>query len=131
VHEAGESCSKATPGEHAAFNWRSAADERIAATGLEHIHMLQGAFMDMFGPGSPLIDYDKGIAKFWGNGTELIEATTVEDTARMTARVALDRDVKSGKFAFCGQHLSFQRAANIAEAKTDKPFKRQSLGSEA
>jgi hypothetical protein len=49
----------------------------------------------------------------------------------MTARVALDRDVKSGKFAFCSQHLSFQQAANIAEAKTGKPFKRQSLGSEA
>jgi uncharacterized protein YbjT (DUF2867 family) len=122
---------KATPGEHAAFNWRSRADEEIATLGLENIHMLQGAFMDMFGPGSPLIDYDKGIAKFWGDGTQLIEATTVDDTAKMAAYVALDRDVKSGKFAFCGERISFRHAVDVAEAKTGKRFTRQSMGSEA
>jgi uncharacterized protein YbjT (DUF2867 family) len=122
---------KATPGEHPAFNARSKADDKISALGLEHIHMLQGAFMLMLAPGSPLIDYDKGVISFWGDGTQPIEMTTVDDTARMTARVALDRSVKSGKFSFCGDKLSFQQAADIAEAQTGKSFARQSFGTEA
>ena len=97
---------------------------------IEHIHMLQGAFMGMLQPGSPLIDYDEGTVPFWGDGKQPIELTTVEDTARMTARVALDRDVPSGKFAFAGDRLSFQQVADIAEAQTGKTFKRHSLGNE-
>lgn len=122
---------KATPGEHAAFNMRAQADELIAALGLESIHMLQGAFLDLFGPGSPMIDYDKGVATFWGDGNRLIEATSVEDTARMTARVALDRDVPAGKFAFYGDRLTFNDAADVAEKLTGKTFGRRSLGTEA
>ena len=122
---------KATPGEHPAFNARAAADEKIAALGLEHIHLLQGAFMLMLAPGSPLIDYDKGSISVWGDGTQPIAMTTVDDTARMTARVALDRQVKSGKFSFYGDKLSFQQAADIAEARTGKTFTRRSFGTEA
>lgn len=122
---------KATPGEHMAFNARAEADEKIARLDLEHIHMLQGAFMHMLAPGSPLINYDTATAVFWGDGTRPIEVTSVDDTARMTARVALDRNVKSGKFAFCGDKISFQQAADVAEVRTGKSFARRSLGSEA
>ena len=62
-----------------------------------------------------MIDYDRGVATFWGDGNRAVEATTVEDTARMTARVALDRAVPSGKFAFYGDRLSFNEAAAQAE----------------
>lgn len=122
---------KATPGEHPAFNARAAADERIAALGIEHVHILQGGFMDLFGPGSPLLDYERGTITFWGDGTRPIEVTSVDDTARMTARVALDRGVPSGKFAFTGDRVSFQGAADVAEGLTGKRFERRSLGSEA
>lgn len=121
---------KATPGEHAAFNWRASADEKIAAMGMEHIHVLQGGFMDLFGPGSPLVDYDKGVVSFWGDGHRPIEVTTVEDTARMTAHIALDRSLESGKFAFAADYVSFQQAADVAEKITGMRFERRSLGSE-
>jgi uncharacterized protein YbjT (DUF2867 family) len=39
---------KSPPGEHAFFDLRREADEAIAATGLEHVHVLSGAFMDGF-----------------------------------------------------------------------------------
>ena len=121
---------KATPGEHAAFNMRAEAGARIAQLGLESIHILQGAFLDLFAPGSPMIDYDKGVVTFWGDGNRPIEATSVEDTARMTTRVALVRDVPGGKFAFYGDRLSFNDAADVAEALTGKTFERRSLGTE-
>ncbi len=122
---------KATPGEHMMFDLRRTADERIAAAGIEHVHVLQGAFMAMFGPGMGTFDYDAGTVTFWGDGTQPIDVTSVEDTARMVARVALDRTVQSGKFAFAGDKVSILDAAKVIEAQTGRRFERRSNGSEA
>lgn len=122
---------RATPGEHPLFDLRRAADEAIAATGIEHVHIQQGAFMTLFGPGMGTFDHEAGTLTFWGNGMQPIEVTTVEDTARMVARVALDRTVPSGKFAFAGDRISTLDAALVVEAQAGRRFKRKSLGSEA
>ena len=122
---------KATPGEHRMFDLRRKADAMIAATGIEHVHVLQGAFMEMFGPGMGTIDYAAGTVTFWGDGTQVIETTSVEDTARMVARIALDRSVQSVKFAFAGDQVSILDAAKVLEAQTGRSFERRSLGSEA
>jgi uncharacterized protein YbjT (DUF2867 family) len=122
---------KATPGEHAMFDLRRQADGKIVATGLQTIHILQGAFMDMLLPGKGAIDDVAGTVSFWGDGKMPIEVTTVEDTARMTARVALDREVVGGKFAFAGDRLSLDQAAAVLEKHTGRLYRRISLGSEA
>jgi uncharacterized protein YbjT (DUF2867 family) len=117
--------------EHMMFDLRRTASEAIAATGLEQVNILPGAFMEMFAPGSGAIDYDGGTVTYWGDGTQPTEVTTVEDTARMIARVALDPNISSGKFAFTGDHISFQDAVTVIEAQTGRTFTRHSLGSEA
>jgi uncharacterized protein YbjT (DUF2867 family) len=122
---------KATPGEHRMFDMRRVADERIAALGIEHVHVLQGAFMELFGPGMGAFDHDAAAVTFWGEGTERFAVTSVADTARMVAHVALDRDVANGKFAFAGDQMSFLDATEIIEAQTGRVFRRRSLGSEA
>jgi uncharacterized protein YbjT (DUF2867 family) len=122
---------KATPGEHLMFDLRRQADEAIAATGIEHVHMLQGAFMEMFGPKMGTFDYDAGTVTFWGDGHQVIDCTSVASTARMLAHVALDRKVGSGKFAFAGDRISILDAAKVIEAQTGRSFTRHSMGSEA
>lgn len=122
---------KATPGEHAAFDARRRAAEQIAATGMEQVNMLQGAFMELFTPGMGAIDLDKGTIGFFGDGERQIEVTSVEDTARMAARVALDRDVPAGKFAFAGDRISFRQAGEIVSKQTGVALKPISYGSEA
>ncbi len=122
---------KATPGEHAMFDMRAEADTQIAAIGLEQVNVLQGAFMDMFLPGHGAIDADAGTISFFGDGERLIEVTSVEDTARLIARVALDRDVKPGKFAVAGDHVSFRQAGEIVARALGRPIKPVSMGSEA
>ena len=122
---------KATPGEHAAFDWRRTADERIAAIGLEQVNILQGGFMELFMPGMGAINLEKGTVGFFGDGNRPIDVTSVEDTARMTARVALDRTVPAGKFAFAGDQLSFRQAGEIVAARTGRTLKPVSFGSEA
>ncbi len=97
---------------------------------MEAIHILNGAFMTMFKPGAGPIDYDTGVVRFWGDGTRPIEVTSVADTARMTARVALDRGVPGGKFAFAGDRPSILDAAAVIEQQTGRTFERHSLGDE-
>jgi uncharacterized protein YbjT (DUF2867 family) len=121
---------KATPGEHMMFDIRRIADEKIASLGLEQVNVLQGAFMDMFRPGGGTISND-GVVGYWGDGTALIDVTSVDDTARMVARVALDPDVPAGKFAFAGDRISILDAAATVEKLTGKKFKRNSVGTEA
>ena len=121
---------KATPGEHAAFDMRATADARIAELGLEQVNVLQGGFMDLFLPGMGAIDLDKGTVGFFGDGERPVEVTSVEDTARMVARVALDRDVPAGKFAFAGDRISFREAGEIVAKHTGRPIQPVSYGSE-
>ena len=121
---------KATPGEHAAFDARRTADEKIAAIGLEQVNILQGGFMELFMPGMGAIDLEKGTIGFFGDGERPIEVTSVEETARMTARVALDRSVPAGKFAFAGDRVSFREAGAIVSARTGITLKPVSYGSE-
>ena len=122
---------KATPGEHAMFDMRAEADRRIAALGLEQVNVLQGAFMDMLLPGRGAIDVDAGTISFFGDGNAKIEVTSVEDTARMIARVALDSAVAPGKFAFAGDRISFREAGELVARATGRPIKPVSMGSEA
>ena len=121
---------KATPGEHAAFDARRTADEKIAALGLEQVNILQGGFMELFMPGMGAIDLDKGVVGFFGDGERVIEVTSVEDTARMTARVALDPTVPADKFAFAGERISFREAGAIVSRQLGVSLKPVSFGSE-
>ena len=122
---------KATPGEHAAFDMRVEADRRIAEIGLEQVNVLQGGFMELFLPGKGAINLDAGTIGFFGDGTQPIEVTSVKDTVRVAARVALDRSVPAGKFAVAGDRVSFREAGEIVSRHTGRPIKPISYGSEA
>ena len=117
---------KSPPGEHAYFDLRREADEAIAATGLEHVHVLSGAFMDGFV--NAFFDHRTRTATFWGAGTETFDATTVDDTARYAARAVLDTGLPSGKLAVAAEQLSFHRMVTAVEAATAHPYARNSLG---
>ena len=120
---------RATPGEHAAFDLRREADAAIAAIGIEQVNVLQGGFMQLLTPGMGAIDLDRGTVGFFGDGERRIEVTSIEDTARMIARVALDRDVRPGKFAFAGDRVSFREAGAIVGRRLGRRLAPVSWGS--
>lgn len=121
---------KAPPGVHPLFDFRRTADEAIAELGIEHVHVLNGAFMDMFlDPRTAgFLDDAEGVASFWGTGHERFEATTVDDTARYTSRAALDPAVPNGTFAVAADHVSFQQMTDTVEELTGRTYERRSLG---
>ena len=73
---------KATPGEHPMFDLRRAADEAIAATGMEHVHVLQGAhsWSCSVPAWAPSITAPQSSPS--GDGTQPIDVTSVADSVR-------------------------------------------------
>lgn len=117
----------ATPGEHPAFDLRREADEAIAELGIEHLHVLNGAFLDgMLDMG---FDHDARTVSYWGTGDEVFEATTIEDTARFTARAASDQDLISGSFPVVGDRVSANSMTAVVERVTGQRYTRHSNGS--
>jgi uncharacterized protein YbjT (DUF2867 family) len=80
------------------FDMRRRADSAIDALPLQVVHVLNGAFMDMMLDPSTaaVVDLNNGTAMLWGTGDEPFNLTTVEDTARFTAKVAIDPADLSG-----------------------------------
>lgn len=98
----------ATLSEYMMFDMCANADTAIAEIGIEQVNVLQGAFMNMFILGGGAVDLEKGTIGFFGDGNRPVELTSVEDTARIVARVAPDRTLKPGKFAVARDHVSFR-----------------------
>ncbi len=91
---------------------------------MERVHVLTGAFLDTLATGGGVVDFDDeaGIATLWGTGKERFDATTVDDTARYAARVAVDESVPSGKFAVAGQRLSLGDIVSAVERGTGRRY---------
>lgn len=121
---------KASPGELLPFDLRREADEAISELDIERVHVLSGAFLDTLATGGGIVQFDDeaGIATFWGTGGERFDATTVDDSARYAARVAVDESVPSGKFAVAGQQLSYGDIISAVECRTGRQYERRSRG---
>ena len=101
----------------------------IAHSGPEAVNVLNGGFMDVVTSAfAGILDREAGVIRFWGTGKERFDLTSIEDTARFTARAALDRDLPSGKFAVSGSQLSFHDMADAVEVATGQPLRRESRG---
>jgi uncharacterized protein YbjT (DUF2867 family) len=122
---------RSPPGEHANFDMRREADVAIAVSGIEHVHVLNGAFMDNFlhSQFGGVFDMARGTASYWGDGHDAFDATSVEDTARYTARAALDRGLPNGKFAIASEQLTFLAMIDGVETVSGRKFERSSKGS--
>ncbi len=113
------------------FDMRRRADRAIDALPMQVVHVLNGGFMDlMLDPGTPgLIDLDKGTAMLWGTGDEPFDLTTVDDTARFTARVATDPADLSGVRYLSGDRTTFNTIIGETERITGTTLTRNVLGS--
>jgi len=113
------------------FDMRRRADSAIDALPMQVVHVLNGGFMDlMLDPGTPgLIDLDKGTAMLWGTGDEPFDLTTVDDTARFTARVATDPADLSGVRYLSGDRTTFDTIVGETERITGTTLTRNVLGS--
>jgi uncharacterized protein YbjT (DUF2867 family) len=120
---------KLEPGSHPMLDWRREADEAIARSGLEHIHVLNGAFHEVvIAPFFQVFDLTAGTANYWGDGDTLFDATTIADTALYTVAAALDASLPSGKLSVAGDQITMKQAITAAEQAFDRPFAARQVG---
>jgi uncharacterized protein YbjT (DUF2867 family) len=113
------------------FAMRRHADRVIDALPMQVVHVLNGGFMDlMLDPDTPgLIDMDTATVTLWGTGDEPFNLTTVDDTARFTARLVTDPADVSGIRYLSGAETTFNAIAGEIERLTGTTLTRNVLGS--
>lgn len=121
----------AAPEEAPQFRMRRRADRLIDELPMQVVHVLNGAFMDMMlDPATPgLINLEADTVFIWGTGDEPFDLTTVDDTARFTAKVATDPADLSGVRYLSGARSTFNEIIAQTENLTGRPLTRTVLGS--
>lgn len=114
-------------------DWRrtlAAQGQKERTASFEVVHVLQGIFtardvVAFLG----LLDVEKGIVRYWGDGNTPIDWTTYEDTARFTAAAALDdRPVPEHLFV-AGERMDVVSFARTWEAGHGRKVTLERLGS--
>jgi uncharacterized protein YbjT (DUF2867 family) len=95
------------------FDARKQADRLIDALPLEVVHVLNGAFMDMMldRANTMIFDDERGTVSVFGTGDEPFNLTTVDDTARFTAKIATDPAEVTGVHYVSGAEASWNTIA--------------------
>jgi hypothetical protein len=121
------------PGININTDWRRTFAERAHATaspGFDVVHVMQGILADRTVVGfMGLLDYDRGVLRYWGDGSTPIDWTTWEDTARFTAAAALDERPVPSRFYVAGERLSALQMGDCWEQVRARPLVRERLGS--
>lgn len=125
------------PAEAPMFASRRQAADILDELDLEVQHILTGGFLDMMlNPAYPgFVNARTSTVTYWGDGTEPFDMTTVEDTARLTARLSLDDTAASsttnpnhGVHQFAAATTTMHQIADELDRVTGRPFTRHSLG---
>jgi uncharacterized protein YbjT (DUF2867 family) len=121
----------AAPAGAPQFDMRRRADSVIDAMNLETVHVLNGGFMDlMLDPSTPgMVDMDAGTVMVWGTGDEPFNLTTLDDTARFTAKIATDPADLSGVRYVSGAETTFNTIIDETERISGTTLNRTVLGS--
>jgi nucleoside-diphosphate-sugar epimerase len=76
-----------------------------------------------------VLDGERGVLRYWGDGQTPIDWTTWEDTARYLAAAALDDRPVPAHFFVAGERLSALAVADLWEQTYGRPMQRERLGS--
>jgi uncharacterized protein YbjT (DUF2867 family) len=121
----------AAPAGAPMFALRREADAAIDELGLEVVHVLNGAFMDMMlDPHTAgVVDLEKGAGNYYGDGTDQFDVTLIDDVAAFTARLAVDEFATAGTYSLSGSRTSFNGIIAQVEHLTGRALTRNPRGS--
>lgn len=108
--------TKTTPGSNRNLDLRREFHSRLDASGIAWTSILNGGFMDLLGGDSPMINHKTRKVSYVGSDTQLLDFTTMIDTAAYTAAVAADPNPTPKFLHIAGDVVS---ASDIANAETE------------
>jgi nucleoside-diphosphate-sugar epimerase len=114
-------------------DWRRALGElarQEVTPSFEVVHVLQGIFADAYVLGFlGLLDAEKGVVRYWGDGRTPIDWTTWEDTARFTAAAATDERSVPERLFVSGDRMDVLTFAKTWESAHGRSLTAERLGS--
>lgn len=114
-------------------DWRRALARLAAAEvgpSFEVVHVMQGIFADRGVLGFlGAFDAERGVVRYWGDGTTPIDWTTWADTARFTAAAALSKEPLPARLYVAGDRKSMLEFAAIWTRETGQAVTGERLGS--
>ena len=116
------------PGQNRNLDWRRRFHERLDRSRVAGTSVLNGAFADMLTGQMPLIVRPASRVFYVGDPDQLLDFTTMDDTAAFTAEAALD-PLTPTVLRIAGDVVSARGLAAAASDAYGKPFKPLRVGS--
>jgi uncharacterized protein YbjT (DUF2867 family) len=114
-------------GSNRNFELRREFAADLDAAPLRVTSILNGAFMDMLTGQAPMISFTRRHVLFWSSPDQVLDFTTKDDVARITALVALDEQAPR-VVEVAGDRVTARDVARILTNLTGTPFKVQWAG---
>jgi Predicted nucleoside-diphosphate-sugar epimerases len=95
---------------------------RLDRAAIRPTSIFNGAFADMLTGQAPIVLFKYKRVLYWGRDDQLMDFTTIDETAAFTARAALDESTPRF-LRIAGDQLSARGIANSASKATGDPFK--------
>jgi uncharacterized protein YbjT (DUF2867 family) len=101
----------------------------LEASTVPYTLILQGAFTDLLiQPFFSPYNQETGEFTYWGDGEQLIDFTTTEDTAKYTASAVLDPKFENKAVTIAGEQANFKQIAAIVSKLIGKSIEPKSSG---
>jgi nucleoside-diphosphate-sugar epimerase len=110
------------------FDMRREFAAIVDAAPIEAVSVLNGMFMDLLAYGMPLFDLRAHSVTYWGERDQMLDLTTMDDTAAATAQAALD-PAAPRYVRVAGDQISPAGLAALGTELTGAPFELVRAGS--
>jgi uncharacterized protein YbjT (DUF2867 family) len=120
--------TKLPHGSNRNLDLRRAFQHRLDAAPIAATSILNGMFTDLLLGDAPLIQKGWKRVLYWGNADQLLDFTTLYDTAAFTARAAIDNTTPRF-LRIAGNTLSSRGLQQAASRAAEQPFKLTRIGS--
>jgi uncharacterized protein YbjT (DUF2867 family) len=114
--------AKLEPGDNRNLDVRREFNQRLDKAPIAGTSVLNGMFTDLLTGQAPVILFDRKRVLYWGNADQLMDFTTLDDTATYTAAAALD-PVTPRFLRIAGDQISARGMSIVASEVTGEKFK--------
>ena len=120
---------KVAPGLNRNLDLHREFHRKLAVAPIRSTTILNGAFMNLLAGEAPLVLFKLNRVLYWGETPDqLMDFTTMDDTAAFTAKVALDEDTPP-VLRIAGEQISASGLSAAASAATGRRFRPLRAGS--
>lgn len=114
--------TKLSPGNNRNLDLRREFQQRLDEAPIAATSVLNGMFTDLLTGQAPVILFDRKRVLYWGNVDQLMDFTTIDDTAMYTAAAALD-PVTPRFLRIAGDQISARGLSIVASEITGQKYK--------